>query len=159
MFRIRICSPRPYHLATAPCKNICRCAYSIRSSRISPYFHLNIYFKSTHLPNHRVLSFSKTLEKWQSGWMWLTRNQLYLKGYRGFESLLLRHWAQPKTSLSLADTKDENRFDERSNRDWRWGTEGYRFVMRQSLTNPSFSAIPRLFACLRPVPVGSWWWH
>jgi hypothetical protein len=33
--------------------------------------------------------------------------------------------------------RDENFFDERSNRDWRWGTEGDRFAMRRSLTNPS----------------------
>ena len=33
--------------------------------------------------------------------------------------------------------RDENLFDERSNRDWRWGTEGDPLAMRRSLTNPS----------------------
>ena len=51
--------------------------------------------------------------------------------------------------------RDENLFDGRSERDWRWGTEGGRLAMRRSLTNPSFSANLIRLACHKSVPVSS----
>ena len=83
------------------------------------------------------------MEKCQSGRMGLTRNQLCRKRYRGFESLLLRHWAQPDQTIRAAK-RDENavRRKERTRLE-RGHPQDARAAIRHSRTNPSFSAIGR----------------
>ena len=39
----------------------------------------------------QLVTLMHILERWQSGWMWRSRKPLYVRTYRGFESLSLRH--------------------------------------------------------------------
>ena len=61
----------------------------------------------------------------------------------GVAQLTIRH----------SQKRDENLFDEKSNRDWRWGAEGDRLAMRRNLNNSSFSANLIKLACHKSEPV------
>src|SRR3954468_21466046 len=82
----------------------------------------------------------KGLERWQSGRMHRTRNAAYSQGYRGFESLPLRHGLRPGTGLDPSVTAAA---PHRPAITWNTST-AFRATIRTAAAHPAKRSSPRL---------------